>query len=78
MWMTISMIAMAVVVAIMADNQIITNRTVKKLHSQCRELEKRVADLEYLTQPIDGTWQSMYQVLQSIKQALSLYVKEGI
>lgn len=75
MCMTISMIAMAVAVAIMAVNQIITNRTVKELHRRCRELENRLADLEYLTQPIDGTWQLMYQTMQSIKQALSLYVK---
>lgn len=69
------MIAMAVAVVIMAVNQIITNRTVKELHRWCRELENRLADIECLTKPIDETWQSMYQTMQSIKQALSLYVK---
>lgn len=62
----------------MTVNKIIINLVAWKLWMRCQELEKKVADLEYLTQPIDGTWQSMYQVLQSIKQALSLYVKEGI
>ncbi len=78
MWMTIAVIVMAAAVVLVAANQIVTNHTVKELHRRCRELENRLADLECLTQPIDGTWESMYQVLQSIKQALSLYVKEGI
>lgn len=59
----------------MTVNKIIINLVAWKLWMRCQELEKKVADLEYLTQPIDGTWQLMYQTMQSIKQALSLYVK---
>lgn len=59
----------------MTVNKIIINLVAWKLWMRCRELENRLADLEYLTQPIDGTWQLMYQTMQSIKQALSLYVK---
>lgn len=71
MWTTFSvMVCISMVVM-----QVIMNYMLAELRSQCRELENRLADIECLTKPIDETWQSMYQTMQSIKQALSLYVK---
>lgn len=76
MRITISVIAMEIAAVYVAINQIITNFRLMKLRSRCQELEKKVADLENQVQPFDGTWESMYQVMQPIKQALDWYVKE--